>query len=92
MAPRKHEHGPPMDLVNMRRQGVRSLIAYSLDSLWLAGATVDGGGHEGAKIMLTNNHTNPRTSAIRIRQSPRCKRVARPRKNRSQALLGSKRS
>jgi hypothetical protein len=63
MAPRKHEHGPPMDLVNMRRQGVRSLIAYSLDSLWLAGATVDGGGHEGAKIMLTNNHTNPRTSA-----------------------------
>jgi hypothetical protein len=26
MAPRKHESGPPMDLANMRRQGVRSLM------------------------------------------------------------------
>jgi hypothetical protein len=26
MAPRKHEHGPPMDLANMRRQGVRHRI------------------------------------------------------------------
>ena len=27
----KHEAGPPMDLANMRRQGVRSLIAYCLN-------------------------------------------------------------
>jgi hypothetical protein len=39
-------------------QGARS------SPLWLAdGGTVDGGGHEGAKSMLTSNHTNPRTSA-----------------------------
>src|SRR6478752_3367057 len=31
MAQRKHEPGPPMDLANMRRQGVRSLIAYCLN-------------------------------------------------------------
>jgi transposase len=30
MAQRKHEAGPPMDLANMRRQGVRNLIAYCL--------------------------------------------------------------
>jgi len=28
MAQRKHEPGPPMDLANMRAQGVRNLIAY----------------------------------------------------------------
>ena len=28
MAQRKHEPGPPMDLANMRRQGVQHLIAY----------------------------------------------------------------
>jgi hypothetical protein len=27
----KHPPGPPMDLANMRRQGVRSLIAYCLN-------------------------------------------------------------
>jgi hypothetical protein len=27
----KHPSGPPMDLANMRRQGVRSLIAYCLN-------------------------------------------------------------
>ena len=27
-AQRKHEPGPPMDPANMRRQGVRNLIAY----------------------------------------------------------------
>ena len=26
----KHEPGPPMDLANMRRQGVRNLVAYCL--------------------------------------------------------------
>ena len=31
MAQRKHEPGPPMDLENMRRQGVRNLIAYCLN-------------------------------------------------------------
>jgi hypothetical protein len=31
MAQRKHEPGPPMDLAIMRRQGVRSLIAYCLN-------------------------------------------------------------
>jgi hypothetical protein len=27
----KHPPGPPMDLANMRRQGVRNLIAYCLN-------------------------------------------------------------
>ncbi len=27
----KHEPGPPMDLANMRRQGVHNLIAYCLN-------------------------------------------------------------
>ncbi len=27
----KHPPGPPMDLANMRRQGVRSLAAYCLN-------------------------------------------------------------
>ena len=31
MAQRKQEPGPPMDLANMRRNGVRSLIAYCLN-------------------------------------------------------------
>jgi hypothetical protein len=31
MAEDKHEPGSPMDLANMRRQGVRSLIAYCLN-------------------------------------------------------------
>jgi hypothetical protein len=31
MAQRKHEPGPLMDLANMRRQGVRSLIACCLN-------------------------------------------------------------
>ena len=31
MAQRKHEPGPSMDLANMRRQGVRRLIAYCLN-------------------------------------------------------------
>ena len=31
MAQPKHEPGPPMDLENMRRQGVRHLIAYCLN-------------------------------------------------------------
>jgi hypothetical protein len=31
MAQRKHEPGPPMDLANMRRQGVHSLICYCLN-------------------------------------------------------------
>jgi hypothetical protein len=31
MAQLKHPPGPPMDLDNMRRQGVRNLIAYSLN-------------------------------------------------------------
>ena len=31
MAQRKHEPGPPMDLANMRRQGVRTLMAYCLN-------------------------------------------------------------
>jgi len=31
MAPRKHEHGPQMDLTNMRKQGVHTLIAYCLN-------------------------------------------------------------
>jgi hypothetical protein len=30
MAQGKHPPGPPMDLANMREQGVRSLIAYCL--------------------------------------------------------------
>ena len=28
----KHPHSPPMDLANMRAQGVRTLLAYCLDS------------------------------------------------------------
>ena len=31
MAQRKHEPGPPMDLANMRRQGMHNLIAYCLN-------------------------------------------------------------
>ncbi len=31
MAQRKHEPGPPMDLANMRKQGVRRLIAFCLN-------------------------------------------------------------
>jgi len=31
VAQRKHEPGPPMDLANMRRQGVRGLAVYCLN-------------------------------------------------------------
>jgi hypothetical protein len=31
MAKRKYEPGPPMDLANVRRQGVHRLIAYYLN-------------------------------------------------------------
>jgi len=29
MVKQRHEHGPPMDLGNMRRQGIRHLIGFA---------------------------------------------------------------
>jgi len=37
----KHPPGPPMDLANMRRRGVRNLIAYCLNDSCLHQALID---------------------------------------------------
>jgi hypothetical protein len=41
MAQRKHEPGPPMDLANMRRQGVRTLIAFCLNDACRHNAVIE---------------------------------------------------
>jgi hypothetical protein len=41
MTTQKHEPGPPMDLANMRRQGVHSLIAYCLNDSCRHQAMID---------------------------------------------------
>jgi transposase len=42
-----NEPGPPMDLANMRRQGVRSLIAYCLNDSCRHQALIDASSHPG---------------------------------------------
>src|ERR1700742_375078 len=37
----RHPHGPPMDLANMREQGVRTLIAYCLNHVCRHTAVID---------------------------------------------------
>jgi hypothetical protein len=41
MANPKHPHGPPLDLANMRQQGVRHLIAYCLNDSCRHQAVID---------------------------------------------------
>ena len=41
MATQRHEPGPPMDLANMRRQGVRDLVAYCLNDSCLHQALIE---------------------------------------------------
>ena len=47
MAQRKHEPGPPMDLANMRAQGVRNLIAYCLTDSCRHQAVIDVSSYPG---------------------------------------------
>jgi hypothetical protein len=48
MDQRKHELGPPpMDLANMRRQGVRSLMAYRLNDACRHQAVIDVSSYPG---------------------------------------------
>jgi hypothetical protein len=48
MAPnQKHPPGPPMDLANMRRQGVHHLIAYCLNDACRHQAIIDVGPFQG---------------------------------------------
>jgi hypothetical protein len=42
-----HPPGPPMDLANMRRQGVRSLIAYCLNDSCRHQAVIDVSSYPG---------------------------------------------
>jgi hypothetical protein len=51
MAQRKHEPGPPMDLANMRRQGVRSLIAYCLNDSCRHQAVIDVSSYPGDTLV-----------------------------------------
>ena len=51
MAQRKHEPGPPMDLANMRRQGVRSLIAYCLNDACRHQAIIDVSSYPGETLV-----------------------------------------
>jgi transposase len=51
MAQRKHEPGPPMDLANMRRQGVRNLIAYCLNDACRHQAVIDVSSYPGETLV-----------------------------------------
>ena len=51
MAQRKHEPGPPMDLKNMRRQGVRHLIAYCLNDSCRHQALIDVSSYPGDTLV-----------------------------------------
>ena len=51
MAQRKHEPGPPMDLANMRRQGVRNLIAYCLNDACRHQAVIDVSSYPGDMLV-----------------------------------------
>ena len=51
MAQRKHEPGPPMDLANMRRQGLRSLIAYCLNDACRHQAVIDVSSYPGDMLV-----------------------------------------
>ena len=44
----KHEPGPPMDLANMRRQGVRNLVAYCLYDSCRHQAVIDVSSYPGS--------------------------------------------
>ena len=47
----KHPPGPPMDLANMRRQGVRSLIAYCLNDACRHQAVIDVSSYPGDTLV-----------------------------------------
>ena len=51
MAQRKHGPGPPMDLANMRRQGVRNLIAYCLNDACRHQAVIDVSSYPGDTLV-----------------------------------------
>jgi hypothetical protein len=51
MAPRKHEHGPPMDLANMREQGVRNFVAYCLNDSCRHTAVIDVSSYPGDPLV-----------------------------------------
>jgi hypothetical protein len=51
MAQRKHELGPPMDLANMRRQGVRNLMAYCLNDACRHQAVIDVSSYPGDTLV-----------------------------------------
>ena len=51
MAQRKHDPGPPMDLANMRRQGVRYLIAYCLNDACRHQAVIDVSSYPGDTLV-----------------------------------------
>ena len=47
MATQRHEPGPPMDLENMRRQGVGNLVAYCLNDSCRHQALIDVSNYPG---------------------------------------------
>ena len=51
MATRKHESGPPMDLANMRAQGVRSLAVYCLNQRCLHRAVFNVDSYSGTVLV-----------------------------------------
>jgi transposase len=51
MASPKHPPGPPMTLGNMRRQGVRSLIAYCLNDACRHQAIIDVSSYPGDTLV-----------------------------------------
>src|SRR6476660_9942530 len=53
----KHPSGPPMDLANMRRQGVRSLIAYCLNDACRHQGIIDVPSYPGDMIAVTTRAT-----------------------------------
>jgi hypothetical protein len=51
MAQRKHEPGPPIDLENMRRQGVCNLVAYCLNDACRNQAVIDVSSYPGDTLV-----------------------------------------
>ena len=51
MTKARREPGPPMDLENMRRQGVRSLIAYCLNDACRHQAVIDVSSYPGDTLV-----------------------------------------
>jgi hypothetical protein len=83
MAKQKHEPGPPMDLANMRQQGVHHLIGYCLNDSCRHQAIIDVSSYPGntpvpwfqSKVKCGKCGAHGRRIDVR----PNCKRAAETR-------------